>query len=164
MDDLLGAGQSCPVDLDGAMSAAGLAADGPVDASVERNEGESDVGELGPMDEAEYVLGECTAPVGDGELAVLVLATPLPSAFNLLIPRIANDLELSSDEIQPEVQRVADADEGELVDLDGEAPAAAVRLHSDGDGSAMLYVAARDTGRPSAAQVHAVAEDVLDDL
>jgi len=146
MDDLLGAGQSCPVDLDGAMSAAGLAADGPVDASVERNEGESDVGELGPMDEAEYVLGECTAPVGDGELAVLVLATPLPRAFNLLIPRIAN------------------ADEGELVDLDGEAPAAAVRLHSDGDGSAMLYVAARDTGRPSAAQVHAVAEDVLDDL
>jgi hypothetical protein len=181
MDQLDGTGRTCPVDLDNAVAAAGLGEpDADVHVEVERGSGEGDpragalAGET-PIEQVGGVYVECTLPVGDGhregdggdgdarEISSYLLATEQPRAINLLLPLIQRDLELGVDDLNGISDRFAATDEGEIVDLGADGPAAAARIEVDDADSAVLYVSATG-GATSPAQVRTVAENLLDEL
>jgi hypothetical protein len=165
VDGLAETGSDCPVDLDGAVTAAGVEGDaGPVTAEVSTGSGEGGQ-DASALDQAGGVYVECTRPVGDGEVTAVVFASEHPGAISLLLPLLQHDLQLDMDDLPGIVERAQDADEGELIDTGGEGSAAVGRLGVDGAESAILYVSA--SSAPSAAsptQVRTIAEDLLDDL
>jgi hypothetical protein len=160
-DDLASASSECPVDLPAAATAAGLDAGG--DVAVEVTEGSGDGGpDDAAVDQVGGVYVDCALPVADGELTAVVFASDQPGAIGLLLPQIQHDLALDVDELQSLFDRVDATDEGKLIDLGADGPAAAARIDVDGAESAVLYVSASSGASPE--EVRAVAEDLLDRL
>jgi hypothetical protein len=171
MDQLADTGEACPVGLDAAAADAGLGEAG-VDVQVEVSRGSGDGGmEDSAIDRAGGVWVECTRPIeGDGEsgeITSYLFASEEPAAILLLLPVIARDLELGSDDLEDIAGDLADrfttADEGELLDLGADGAAAAARLEVEEAASAVLYVGSTD-GSASPSQVRSVAEHLLDGL
>ena len=164
-DGLAEGGSDCPVDLAGAVTAAGVEGDaGPVTAEVSTGSGEGGR-DASALDQAGGVYVECTQPVGGGEVTAVVFASERPAAISLLLPLLQHDLQLAVDDLPGLVERAQSADEGELIDTGGEGAAAVGRLDVDGAESAILYVSASTApAAASPAQVRAIAEDLLDDL
>jgi hypothetical protein len=164
MDELAGAREACPVDVDAAVKAAGLDVTGATtEVDVTRGSGRGGP-EDPPLDQAGGVYVECDRPVAGGEVTAIVVALDRPSAVNLLLPLIQRDADLDIDQLRALVERTARTDDGDLVDLGVDGPLVALSPIDVGDAeSAVLYVSASVTGaRPSVARN--VAERLLDDL
>jgi hypothetical protein len=156
-DGLAAAGDTCPVDLPGAVAAAGLEADG--DLTVEVTEGTGDAGVDGAaIDQVGGVHVACSQPLGLGEVEAVVFASDRPGAVGLLLPQIQGDLGVAADDIEDLFRRTEGTDVGELVDLGVAGPAALARLDVDGAESGVLYVFSSSA---SPDEVRAVAEHLL---
>ena len=157
-DDLAETGSDCPVDLAAAVAEAGLDAGG--DLTVEVTEGSGGGGQDdAAIDQFGGVHVACTQPVTEGgEVTAVVFASEQPGAVGLILPQIAADLDVASDELEGVFDRVQRTDVGELADLDAEGPAAVARIDIDGAESGVLYVSSSGA---SPDEVEAVAGHLL---
>jgi hypothetical protein len=159
MDGLRDTGDTCPVELDAAVVDAGLASgEGAVDVEVTEGSGTGDA-EDSAIDQVGGVYVECRRAVDDGDVTAVVFASDQPQAIGLMLPTLQNDLDLAADDLEPIVDQLGDTDAGELLDLGGDARAAAAPVDVDGAESAVLYVSA-SSATPQ--QTQAIAEQLLD--
>ena len=174
VDQMRDAGGGCPVDLEAAVAASTLgASDG--DLTVEVSEGS---GEVPPdasvsdwtgqgytaLDWYDAVVVTCTQAVDRGDVTVELVAVRRPqagAAVGIVLPQVARDLALTTDELKGVVARFETADAGDLVDLGGEGPIVVARLEVDGAESAALYVSAAAVAAATPADVRAIVEDLL---
>jgi hypothetical protein len=164
MDDLADSGTTCPVDIDAAVSAAGLdstAARTKVDVSRGTGDGGRDASAL---DQVGGVYVECTRSVGGGDVTVVVFASDQLGAIGLLLPQIQHDLDLDVDALAAIVDRAREGDANDLIDLGAEGPATAARIDVDDAKSAVLYLSASIVPPASPEQTQTMAEKLLDDL
>lgn len=161
MGSLSDAGDTCPVDLGGAVVDAGLTDDaGEVEVEVTEGSGEGGQDDSA-IDQFGGTFVECTVAVDDGDATAVVFATEQPGAINLLLPQLSADLGLTSDDLIAISERATDAETGELLDLGADGPAAAAPIEVGDAESAVLYVSAPDA---SPEQVRSAAEAMLDTL
>lgn len=159
IDDLRDTGDRCPV----ALAGTDLVADelGPVEVDVTEGSGDGDAAAGdSAIDQAGGVYVECRTGDADGTVAV-VFASPRPNAMALLLPLVSQDLGLTTDQLEDVLTAYEDTDDGELVDLGAEGPAAAVRIEVDDAESAVLYLST-DGAAPD--EVAATARELADDL
>lgn len=152
LDDLRDTGSKCPVDVAGAVDGAGK-----VSVDVEEGSGTGDLDDSA-IDQAGGIYVECTVPVDDGEVDVVLFGSKHKSAVNLLLPQINADLDMGVDELPKVVDRYMAADDGELIDLPDGAPGAIAPVDIEDAESGVLYVSS-DSLSPK--QVRKIAESIL---